>query len=283
MQWVKYKKGLEGIRHHGDCRYEPSKPFTNQQKILGTIARCEGNHDTVVSYDGTGVTWGFMQWTFTSGRLARLIQYLGEAGDKYFKFSSGKSRFHDFDFDIVDGRFVHEETGMVIVPDSKQDRKLIDDICMGRTLYKDKKDRQIHASCLAEIFAEAGKDKKIQKKQEEFAWKEIDRAINVNRKSALGKIGTIGGLLNGELRSPMTGVFFNLWTNNPRAAYKLFIGARHDDADRYFENVWESLRKSEFGNWSYAKEKNKSPRIKRIAAALQEFYGLNLDPGRISE
>lgn len=281
MKWVKYKKGLEGIRHHGHCRYEPSKPFTNAQKILGTIALCEGNHDTVVSYDGTGLTWGFMQWTFTSGRLARLIQYIGRNGDKYFKFNNGKSRFEDFDFDIIDGKFVHMDTGVVIAPNSKNERKQIDDICMGRTLYDDLEDRKIHSGCLAEIFAEAGKDKTIQKDQENFAWREIDIAINVQRKSALPGVGTIGALLNGELRSAIAGVFFNLWTNNPRAAYQLFLGARHDNADQYFANVWDALRKSEFGNWSYAKPANKSPRIKRIAAALEEFYGLELECGRI--
>lgn len=279
MEWVKYKTRY-GIRHHGDCRYSPSKPFSNAQKILGMIARCEGNYDTVVSFDGTGVTWGFIQWTFTSGRLQHLIKFIGADGDKYFKFGTGKSRFLDFDFDIVDGRFVQAETGLVVVPNSQKERKLIDDICMGRTLYKSLDDRKIHASCLAEIFAEAGKDKAIQKKQEEFAWKEIDVAINVKRAKALPGIGTIGALLNGELRSPLAGVFFNLWTNNPQAAYKLYMKSRHDNVDEYFKAMWHNLKNSQFGNWSYAKPENKSPRIKRVISAVQEFYGLDLGDGR---
>ena len=62
MSWVKWKH-YQGVKLVGKNSYNPPQPWGPWTKIMGVVAKCEGNHDTVISYDGTGLTWGFMQWT----------------------------------------------------------------------------------------------------------------------------------------------------------------------------------------------------------------------------
>lgn len=287
MQWVKWKD-KQGVRAKGKERYHPPLPWGPWTKIIGVIARCEGKHDTVVSFDGTGVTFGFMQWTMTSGRLQKLLQFLksiqvdGESinlFDKFFRKKGGRQVFADFGFIIVNGNFVEKSTKKVLNPGKKADRQRIDDICMGRVKHKSFKDQKAHAISLARIFLAAGKDDEIAFAQLEFAKNELKRAMRAKRKP-LGSVGTIASLLEDTWDTPIPAIFFNLWQNSPRGAYRLFLKAYktagHKTSDEYLKEVWRLLSRSKFANWSYAKEKNKSPRIKRIKKAVSEFYKIDL-------
>lgn len=288
MSWVKWKHH-EGVKLVGKNGYNPPQPWGPWTKVLGVVAKCEGNHDTVVSYDGTGVTWGFMQWTFTSGRLQRLLEsfkainYFDMADkakvedtnlfDKYF-VDKGQQVFERYGFKIHNGQFIHNN--VVLDPQYKRSRELIDAICMGRLRYDEPKEQKYHATNLAVLFSQVGRQPEVAFAQIEFAKGEFKRALQVKR-PILGKYETIGNLLEGYWDSYVSAVFFNLWQNNPAAAYKLFIRAKNDSSTVSFPSeVWNRLKKSKFGNWSYAKSENKGPRIRRIAKAVKEFYGVDL-------
>ena len=288
MSWVHWNSH-EGVKLIGQNKYNHPQPWGPWTKIMGVVAKCEGNHDTVVSYDGTGVTWGFMKWTFTSGRLQRLLEYFKSINyfdmadkakvedtnlfDKYF-VDKGQQIFERYGFKIRNGEFIYNN--VALNPQIKRSRELIDAICMGRMRYDIPKDQKKHATNLAVLFSQVGRKPEIAFAQIEFAKGEFKRALQVKR-PLLGEYGTLANLLDGYWDSYVSAVFFNLWQNNPAAAYKLFIRAKNDSSPVSFPTeVWNQLKKSKFGNWSYAKPENKGPRIRRIALAVKEFYGVNL-------
>lgn len=294
MRWVKWKDH-QGVRHIGKHRYNPPQPWGPWTKIMGVIARCEGNHETVVSYDATGVTWGFMQWTFTSGRLQKLLQSFKSIEvdedmnlfDKVFRVEgSNRQVFSQFGFTIENGNFVETGISKVLNPRNKLQKKRIDDICMGRAVYPNLKNQKKFAKDLAQIFIDAGEDPDIAAAQVEFAKGEFRRSLKAIR-GPLGHVKTFDNLLEHTWSTPIPGIFFNLWQNNPRASYRLFIKAYNFAngmypkghplyAEVYLREVWNRLNSSKFGNWSFAKSENKSPRIRRIKKAIKEFYGIDL-------
>lgn len=289
MAWVKYKSH-QGVKLVGKNGYNPPQPWGPWTKIMGVVAACEGNHDTVISYDGTGLTWGFMQWTFTSGRLQRLLEYFksvnyydfdAEAKDSNLfdiYFSPGRVQiFEKFGFKIRNGQFCSKLHGFsALNPRDPMQRKLIDDICMGRTRYAELRDRKKFATDLAQLFSDAGKEPEVAFAQIEFAKGEFKRALQVER-DPLKHYKTIKALLNGTWDSYVPSVFFNLWQNNPAATYRLFIRAKDRSTPESFADaVWDGLKKSKFGNWSYAKPENRGPRILRISKAIKQYYGVSL-------
>lgn len=291
MQWVKYKNH-QGVKSIGKNSYDPPQPWGPWTKIMGVVAACEGNHDTVVSYDGTGLTWGFMQWTFTSGRLQRLLEFFKSIN--YYDFDADSEVkditlfdayfvhkriqiFERYGFTIRGGQFCSTKQGFqAINPRNPKQRKLIDDICMGRLEYEKAKDQKKHAMDLAKLFSEVGKQPEVAFAQIEFAKGEFKRALQVER-DPLKHYRTLRALLYDTWDSYVPAVFFNLWQNNPAATYRLFIRAKDRSHPKELpEAVWDGLRKSKFGNWSYAKSENRGPRIRRIAKALKEYYGVSL-------
>ncbi len=290
MKWVKWKDH-QGVRAMGKMRYYPPEPWGPWTKIIGVVARCEGKHDTVVSYDGTGITWGFMQWTFTSGRLQKLLQFLKSIDvlnssktlfDKHFRLKGGKQVFKQFGFIIVNGNIIDLETKKPLNPSLKKDKRRIDDICMGRVKHDSFAKQKSHAIRLAKYFLDAGKDEEVAFAQLEFAKNEFKRAIRYKRRPLKG-VGTIANLLEDTWDTPLPAIFFNLWQNSPRATYKLFMKAylannkARGNGEDFFNEVWRRLNLSKFANWSYAKSKNKSPRIRRIKKAISEFYDIDLE------
>lgn len=288
MSWVKWKD-KQGVRLMGSNRYNPSQPWDKWTKIMGVVARCEGNHDTVISYDGTGVTWGFMQWTFTSGRLQRLLEYFKSI--EYFDFTKdndstlfrecfecrGVQIFEKYGFKIEKGSFIDLVTAKPVSPSSRAGKNRIDDICMGRIRHSKLSDQKTHATRLAELFSAIGKLPEVEAAQIEYAQGEFKRCLKVKR-PPLKHYKTIHALLDGSWDSYAPAVFFNLWQNSPAAAYKLFIRAKDacDSPQELAEVSWRYLKNSKFANWSYAKSGNKSPRILRISKAIEEFYGIKL-------
>jgi len=296
MKWLTWKKH-QGVREMGSNKYNPEPPWDMWVRIMGVVARCEGNHDTVVSYDGTGVTWGFLQWTFTSGRLQKLLYHMQKL-DIYKDFAlwntvfdyafvlpytdemHGRQIFQKFGFKVENGKFfdIYENPPKHLNPSIH--KKLIDDICMGRGKYYNPifENSKKQAMALAKVFSDAGKIKDVADAQIAFAVKEFQGALRVRRGGPLGKVGTIEKLLENTWETPLPAIFFNLWQNSPKYAYKLFLKEYKSTqcGEDYFMKVWNRLKRSKFGNWSYAKSKNTSPRIKRIRDALKEFYRVDL-------
>lgn len=292
MKWVFWKKH-QGVRHMGGKKYKPTNLEDNWQKIMGVIASCEGNHDTVVSYDGTGITWGFMQWTFTSGRLQRLLQYMDRKpwhdGKSVFwwvfvrpylgNIDGSGQVFKKFGFVIKDGRFWDLHTSPPTPLNPNIHKKRINDICMGLGKHYNPAfgSRRQQARELALVFAKAGAISKVAEVQVDFAIHEFMTSLNVKRRP-LGKVKTIANLLEGTWETPLPALFFNLWQNSPKYAYKLFLKnyRKGESAEVYFSRCWNHLMRSKFGNWSYAKPKNKSPRIRRIQKAIMKYYDICL-------
>ena len=297
MKWVKWKE-YQGVRSMGSFRYSPQKPWGPWTKIMGVVARCEGNHDTCVSYDNTGMTWGFLQWTFTSGRLSKLLQSMKSVA--YYSFdaqdegceqetlfesafmSKGIQVFEKFGFEIIDGHFfeiLEDGSRKKLIPNLRKHRQRISDICMGKVKHSKFADQKKFAMKLAEIFSEAGKREDIAFIQSEFGKNEFKRCLNTKR-PPLHEVKTIDKLLEGTWDTMIPAIFFNLWQNSPAGAYRLFLKeyrlTGRKGSDKFLEGLWNRLSRSKYANWSYANPENKSPRILRIKKGIEEFYGVSL-------
>lgn len=242
---------------------------------MGVTARCEGKYDTVVMYDGTGVTFGFLQHTFTSGRLQRFLESLkailvdkDDIHTNLYEDLKLADKFSKFGFSISSGKFYDISKKQILNPAFPSQKKRIVDICM---YSKDS------ALLLAKLFGEIGQDERVQRAQELFGKSEFIHALDVVR-NPLGEYKTIRNLLNDDWTTLCPALFFNLWQNSPAATYKLFINARKEsDANGtdFQSTVWRMLNFSKFANWGWGSG-NKSPRIVRIQSAIKEFYGIDL-------
>jgi len=298
--WVKWKDG-GGPRVRGENLYDPPGPLTPMQRVLGVVARCEGAHDTVVMYDETGVTFGFMQWTFTSGRLQKFLESLksipcydfdGAEDDHDTLFDviccdeeTGCQKFEQFGFRITGGKFVWVPGGVqaqVLDPRKKAQKKKIVDICMGRVAHPDSfQSQKRFALRLARLFADMGCAFGMAAAQAHFAEQEFSRQMQHPR-SPLGG-ATINDLVMADQEagwsSGCVALFLNLWQNNPAAAYRLFQNSKKrigDWPEQVFVEAWKRVNRSKFGNWGWGKPENKTPRVVRIKQAFKEFYERDL-------
>jgi len=314
IKWVKYNDKHQGPRYRGKHKYDPPKPWGPWTKVMGVVARCEGNHDTVVMYDGTGVTWGFLQWTFTSGRLQKMLEsfksiphydFTSEKEDSVCTlfddlccYNGGTQLFKKFGFEIRTGRFVDVSRATVLDP--AKNKKRINDICLGKS-FNTFKDQKMFAMRLAQLFADMDSPEAAAA-QIQFAKHEFKRSLGYKRKP-LGKVKTIDNLLPEILwETPVPGIFFNLWQNSPAGAYKLFLGSWRTatikgvasakdfnngicnistDPWDFFDIVWRRLNKTAYANWGWNSRRYKAgkgkPRITRIKPAIKEFYGVDLE------
>lgn len=297
FQWVKWKKH-QGVKYRGHMQYNPPQPWGPWTKILGVVARCEGNHDSVVSYDFTGITAGFGQWTFTSGRLQKFLESLKSI--PYYDFTHNVENhtnlfedvcceeeeysvytpiqsFEKFGFYIVNGKFFDIEGDHYLNPATRKNKNRMVSICMGTAKYKKFKDQKFHAMNLAKLFAKIGEDPGVIAAQIQFAKQEFKRALTYKR-PPLGNIMTIANLLDGTWDTPAPALFFNLWQNNPGAAYRLFKSVKRSGAigEGFFDLAWRKANQSRFGNWGWKNGVNKSPRVRRIKKAIKEFYNIDL-------
>lgn len=291
IKWQKYKD-MGGPWYQGKIQYSPPKPWGPWTKIMGVVARCEGCYDTVVMYDETGVTAGFLQWTFKSGRLQKLLESFKSIPNYDFAqtqdhetlfdavccVAQDNQIFESFGFKVEAGKFkdLYADPDRFLDSSDETDQKRIVDICMGRVQFPSTAFQKEHAIKLARVFANMGTQFGVAEAQIQFAKAEFKRALMFERKP-LGVVGTIDNLLAGTWETPVPALFFNLWQNNPGAAYKLFLKAKSSGAqgEGFFDKVWQLVNKSTFGNWGW-KEGNKSPRVVRIKSAMKEFYGIDL-------
>lgn len=320
--WTRYRD-MGGPLYRGEKKngkyvhvYNPSQPWGVWSQILGVVARCEGNFDTIVMYNGTGCTVGAFQWTFKSGRLQRMLEFLKSI--PYCDFESdeelgdwtlfdehctegGKQIFERFGFAIKGGRFCLP--GMnVLYPRKAIDRKCIIDTCMGRRALLGKKEERRFALDLCALFARLGQQPGIQAAMIEYAKIEFKQALDVRRKPLKSVGGTIRCLLPDEVwGSPIPAIFFNLFQNSPGGAFALFKNAlktalkkgvivkeenrykmKEEDVQHYLDIIWRRLNRTAYADWGWRSKQyvesggRNPPRIKRIKPAIKEFYGIEL-------
>jgi len=323
VQWVKYKNmgGPRYLGQRGKDRkfvhtYKPQEPMGVWSQIMAVVAACEGNFDTVVMYDETGVTAGFMQWTFKSGRLQKLLQFMKSIPcidftqrdsdenlfDDLLVMDDGRQIFSRFGFSIQNGKFF--SGGKFLNPVNKKEQKRIVDVCMGRGLgLKDDKAR-VHAMALCKLFAGLGRTPTFQAAQVEFGKHEFKLALDAKRPPLKEVGGTIRHLIPDEAwGTPIPAIFFNLYQNAPMGAFRLFKnalkkakakrlveltsvegyvladGASMDDV---LDIIWRQLNRTGYADWGFRSKQylesggKNPPRIKRIKPAIKEYYGVDL-------
>lgn len=307
-KWVRFRD-RHGPMYKGDFPYV-AMTTDRWDKILGVIAECEGNFDTVVMYDGTGVTFGFMQWSFTSGRLQKLLEHLKTVPhdpyekrmtlfDWHCEDASGMQVFENFGFKIEKGGFVSLHDG-VLDPGVEEQKDLIDDCCLGRIRFpNDEKSQKIFSVRLCKLFAEMGCEQDIQIEQVLFAKNEIIRSLDIRREA-------LEGFCNATIRSmlpefvwqyPIPAVFFNLWQNSPGGTYKLFkkfwtiatnkkmvnmstesVIGTDTFIHEIFDVLWRLVCGSSYADWGFKSKQyiesggRNPPRVLRIKSAIEEYY-----------
>jgi hypothetical protein len=283
--WSSYGKH-KGPLYKGSLPFNPPKPYTEWQKILGVIADCEGKFDTICMHDGTGITAGFMQWTLTSGRLQKFFEHLRTISypgrdlkstkgvsiyDAACRDPYGYTYFNDFGFDIIKSDFIDLSDGKIVNVNDPAEKEKINSICLGTT--------NKHAEDLCRRMIEIMRTQGVEAAQVYFAEKELKQALAAKR-SVLGKYSTINNLLDKSWNSTAPALFFNLYQNNPKATFNLFIEARKDTTQELFDSAWSLLKESTFGNWGYNskdyKKYQRKPRIERIKTSIDKYYGTNL-------
>jgi hypothetical protein len=197
----------------------PTNP-TGFDVIVAAVAKPEGgDYDTFVAYDGTAVTYGLLQWTFTSGRLHKLLIATVKAmGVKAFAdlFSIQLSKLTGLSVDPGTGSLLLRG---VLVTDFFSLR----DVCTppGGKCPKTGPNWE-KAKAIALLFSKLGENPIAQKAQIDFFRQELDHEKDLKRPKLHG--GTIADYL---YRPEMAetpyliasrALFWGMWQNAPREA-----------------------------------------------------------------
>ena len=290
----------EGPLHRGQAKYNPSKPWGVWTPIVGVIARCEGNFDTVIGYDGTGITFGIGQWTMKTGRVQRFIEFLKSVPcedstlfDVFCVDLNGNQIFMDYGFKIEQGQMVDLSNMKRLNPNVDYDR--IVNICEGANTRVPRK----NYLDLVRLFVAMGSDSALQAAQENYFKIELKQALQPVRPALQGfGTGTINDLLSGLWETPGPALFFNLWQNSPGGAFNLYKNAwttagkqglannttllKPENAPQVFEIIWKLLNQSSYADWGFQSKRyiesggKNPPRIMQIQPAISEFYGVQL-------
>jgi hypothetical protein len=268
-------KDHEGARVLGICPYSPPRPIGTWSQIMGVIARSEGKFDSFVNFDQTAGTFGFLQWTFTSGRLSRLLEsfktILVEHDDLQSTLYDDlklQDAFSKFGFSISSGKFYDISKKQILNPAFPSQKQRMISICSST------KDTSLQ---IAKLFGTIGQDPRVQMAEIAFGKSELIHSLDPVR-NPLGEYKTIRNLLNDDWTTLSPPLFFNLFQNSPAAAFKLFINARKEsdaNATSLFDVAWRMVNRSSFGNWGWGSG-GKAPRVTRIRDAIKEFYGIDL-------
>jgi len=286
VKWAKFGS-WSGPYIKGTVPYVlPANP-TGFDIIVAAIAKPEGgDYDTFVAYDGTAVTYGLLQWTFTSGRLHKLLYATMNAmpAGSYFDLLGHPLQ-------ELTGLNVDSTNGVLYLGDNK---KVIDffslrDVCtppngqcpkVGKNWEK--------AKAIALLFSKLGENPIAQKVQIDFFREELRKEITFKRPMMGG--ATIGTYLypdgwddDTNMVNPSVAaaraLFWGMWQNSPRKAEQLL-----DTAARGFfiplENL-DHLRRlaklfanTSFGRWGVGKakkaEKPYTSRYQKVAEAINK-------------
>ena len=292
IKWVKYKDMggpvHRGAKKDGKYLYEYKLMEGNDEwgKIMGVIADCEGRYDTVVMYDGTGVTFGAFQWTLTSGRLQGFLTNLSKVKnlDWLHEFGMGISNGYLYDM-VTSGESVR------LLPNTQ--KKDIVKLCIGHGRKR--------AVNLCEKFAILGSSPVVRNMQNEYMSSELTKMLYAKRKPLHGVGGSIAHLLPYDVGdTPIHAIFFNLFQNLPGGAFVFFMDVMKTALDKGLVRfsvekgyhsvssyddllmlIWEKLCKTSIANWGfgskrYLKNKDNLPRVTRLGPAVKKYYAIDL-------
>jgi hypothetical protein len=293
-KWASYS-GWSGVSIRGLNTYNKIPPATEWEVVMAAIAKPEGGaFDTVVSYDGTALTWGIAQWTFTSGRLqkllAKIVSYYGLSSGFATQIAAALKPF-GLNLDVLHGRLLDAKTDKEVL-DKAQLRNILTPPsgCVPKTGPNWEK-----AKALALFFADLGMDPGAARIQWEFLKEELSREALLGRPKLGGK--SIADFLylapNDGADTPSVcnqliaarALFWSMWQNSPRSAedHMLRVWPHPVSVDpkelRRFSSIFA---RSTFGNWGNAKAKQngRESRYHKTATEINRVTGIPqiLDP-----
>lgn len=282
----------------------PANP-TGFDVIVAAIAKPEGgDYDTFVAYDGTAVTYGLLQWTFTSGRL----QYLLKATANRMG-SEPYNQILGIELKRLTGLEVGLATGDLMLNGKRvTDFFKLRDVCTppggacpksGPNWEKSKK--------IALLFSKLGEDPRAQSIQIEFFRGELMREITLKRPQMDNR--TIASFLypkgwdeSGPVITPAASVeagasgktpdylcaaralFWGMWQNAPARAQFYLGKTRGFDltTQKGLEKLAKLFAYTTFARWGVEKakqaEKPYQSRYQKVASAINDAMGQKIVP-----
>lgn len=265
VRWSKF--GIySGPAVKGTCLYVLPENPTGFDVIAAATARPEGgSFDIVNMYDGTAVTYGLFQWTFTSGRLHKLLaetcrcmglaRYYNEFGCPLIALT----RLTVDDEDLyLDGKRVTDffKLRNVCTPlGGKVPR-------VGKYWDQSKK--------IALLFSKLGEDPIAQKVQMDFFRNELKKEAGLKRPK-LGGDRISEYLPTCGWDTPVEGgdcilvaaqaLFWSAWQNAPRQAERCLFSALHGfemplNSPAGLVRFARKIGLSNFGRWGVVKARN---------------------------
>lgn len=283
VKWAKFGN-WSGPYIKGTVPYVlPANP-TGFDIIVAAIAKPEGgDYDTFVAYDGTAVTYGLLQWTFTSGRLHKLLRVTEDADPTLYEQLIGGPLFEATGLEVTSsgdlvrgGKIITDFFSLrdVCTPPNGQCPKV------GKNWEK--------AKAIALLFSKLGENPIAQKVQIDFFREELKKEITFKRPMMGGSriadyLYPDGWDNDPNMVNPSVAaaraLFWGMWQNSPRKAEMLL-----DTAARGFfiplENL-DHLRRlaklfanTSFGRWGVGKakkaEKPYTSRYQKVAEAINK-------------
>ena len=297
VRWAKMAGSrYSGPYARGTCSYALPPDPTGFDVIVAAVARPEGgNYDTVVMYDGTAVTYGLLQWTFTSGRLHKLLAAtalaLGETSSTWESFSQELYRLTTLKIDPSRGKlYLGGQPRMREVTNYFSLR----DVCTPPEGACPKTGPNWEkAKAIALLFSKLGENSISQKAQIDFFREELKQAINVKRPQMANKTiasflypngweddgpeSTFAGpneLSRSRCLTAARALFWGMWQNSPAKAQS-FLGktAGFDLATQEgVERLAKLFAYTTFARWGVEKAKQaKKPYQSRYQKVATEI------------
>lgn len=287
-RWVKFRT-WSGVSLHGKAAFTPDAVINEWDVVFQAVTVPEGGaYDTFVSYDGTGITWGFSQWTATSGRLQRLLKLL----DDHYLYEDGPAdlALEELGLDFDPDRVAFTQNDKVIR--SKADLREWLTTPVGQVPRTGK--LRTRADVLADGFWRAGQNAEVAHLQEQFFQGELVHEAMLKRPKMRGltikfylypgeDVPAFGTPVKDPYLTAARALFWSFWQNSPRKAeeylHKCFnrlswIGP----GDLYA--LAGAFAKSGFSFWGNAKCKRlgRESRYSKVAKAINALIGDKLKP-----
>ncbi|NMC34597.1 MAG: hypothetical protein GYA36_19415 [Veillonellaceae bacterium] len=294
VKWAQMKDSkYSGPMVRGICTYSiPDNP-TGFDVIVAATARPEGGaYDTVVMYDGTAVTYGLLQWTFTSGRLHKLLLATARAmGESQYCVRFGWDLFN------LAGLAVGSNSGSVQTDLNDETlyykfKKVANffklrDVCTppGGAVPRTGKNWE-KAKAIALLFSKLGEIGIAQKAQIDFFREELKHEINLKRPKMEGR--TIASYLypmGWEEGDPvhfpwmiaLRALFFGVWQNSPRKAEEYLHLVFRDfksplNSQEAVDKLAKKIAYSNYARWGVEKAKQaERPYTSRYQKVAEEI------------
>ena len=281
---------FRGARILGVNKYKPlfvGNP-PEWELVLVAVAEPEGGaFDTFISYDGTAATWGIAQWTFTSGRLQKLLSYVREHCEDLWLDSGVEELLDDLGL-VLDpaGNLRDKDTNNRVI---KKDTLRSIFTPPGGYVPKTRRYREV-AENVALTLSKLGEHTGVGWVQVSFFIHELLREARYGRPCLHGKsiaeylyaTNTPSYDYTAPIVDPYLSVsralFWSMWQNSPRKAelhLKAAWGCRPYNGPERLRSLERIFARSDFANWGVAKARrnDREARFTKTAKAINAVMG----------